>query len=63
MTPDERQYVINELQKVIDETHAMLGRFEASGMDEVMREDYDTLLTILDGAVKQQREHTKVMLR
>ena len=62
MTPDERQYVINELQKVIDETHIMLSRFEATGMDEVMREDYDKLLAILDDAVKQQHQHTKVLL-
>jgi len=55
MTPDERQQVINELQKVIDDT-------QATGMDDEMRKDYDKLLEILDDAVKQQREHTRVML-
>ena len=62
MTPDERQHVINELQEVIDDTQATLSRFEANSMEDEMREDYDTLLGILDDAVKQQREHTKVML-
>lgn len=45
-------YVINKLT---------LSRFEATGMDDEMREGYDTLLGILDDAVKQQREHTKAM--
>ncbi|MGS2744962.1 hypothetical protein ACU6TU_15420 [Halomonas sp. LS-001] len=62
MTDDERQHVINELQKVIDDTQATLSRFEATGMDHEMRKDYDKLLGILDDAVKQQREHTQVML-
>ncbi|XGA79746.1 hypothetical protein OR573_14900 [Halomonas sp. CH40] len=62
MTDDERQHVINELQKVIDDTQATLSRFEATSMEDEMREDYGTLLGILDDAVKQQREHTKVML-
>ena len=62
MSPEERQHVINELQKVIDDTQATLSRFEATGMEDEMHEDYDKLLGILDDAVKQQREHTKVML-
>lgn len=62
MTPDDHQRVINELQQVIDDTQATLTRFEATGMDEEMTEDYDKLLTILDEAIKQQREHTLAML-
>lgn len=62
MTDDERQHVISELQKIIDDTQATLSRFEATGMEDEMREDYDKLLKILGEAVKQQREHTKVML-
>jgi hypothetical protein len=31
-------------------------------MDKTMPADYEQLLTILDGAVKQQREHTLAML-
>jgi len=31
-------------------------------MDDEIREDYDTLLTILDEAIKQQREHTQALL-
>lgn len=41
---------------------AMLKRFEESGMDGDMPEDYEKLLASLDDAVNQQREHTRVML-
>tara|TARA_R100000988_G_C3933912_1_gene132816 strand:+ start:167 stop:358 length:192 start_codon:yes stop_codon:yes gene_type:complete len=62
MTDDDHQRVINELQQVIDDTQATLTRFEATGMDEEMPVDYDKLLTILDDAIKQQREHTQALL-
>ncbi|MYL23442.1 hypothetical protein GLV89_06525 [Halomonas alkaliantarctica] len=62
MTPDEHQHVIDELQAVIDETQQTIERFEHTGMDAEMPEDYEKLLAILDDAVKQQREHTQAML-
>ena len=62
MTNEEQQYVIDELQTVIADTQTTLLRFEDTGMDKEMPEDYEKLLDILDGAVKQQREHTQVML-
>jgi len=62
MTPDEHQQVIDELQGVIDDTRHTIDRFEATGMEEPMPEDYGKLLDILDDAVKQQCEHVMVML-
>lgn len=62
MAPDEHQQVIDELQGVIDDTQHTLDRFEATGMDKQMPEDYGALLAILDDAVKQQRAHTLAML-
>lgn len=62
MTSDDHQHVINELQKVIDDTQATLTRFEETGMDEERPADYDNLMTILDDAIKQQREHTQALL-
>ncbi|OJA05633.1 hypothetical protein [Halomonas sp. QHL1] len=62
MTPEEYEHVIDELQSVIDETHATLKRFENTGMNDELPKDYETLLAILDDAVKQQREHTQGML-
>ncbi|UXZ54265.1 hypothetical protein LOS15_15875 [Halomonas sp. 7T] len=62
MTPDDHQRVIDELQTLIEETQQTLTRFEATGMDEELAADYEKLLTILDNAIKQQREHTKALL-
>lgn len=62
MTADEYQRVIDELQILIDDTLQTLKRFEATGINEEMTEDYDKLLSILDDAVKQQREHTQRVL-
>lgn len=62
MNEADYQRVIDALQELIDETQSTLERFETSGMDEKMSEDYDRLLAILDDAVKQQRAHTLAML-
>lgn len=62
MTMDDHQRVIDELQAVIDDTQHTLERFEATGMEAEMPEDYDKLLAILDDAVTQQRAHTLAML-
>lgn len=62
MTVDDHQRVIDELQAVIDDTQHTLDRFEATGMETEMPEDYDKLLAILDDAVTQQRAHTLAML-
>jgi len=62
MNAADHQRVIDELQALIDDTQHTLDRFEATGMDKQMPEDYETLLAILNDAVKQQREHTLAML-
>ena len=62
MNAADHQRVIDELQTLIDDTQHTLDRFEATGMDKQMPEDYETLFTILNDAVKQQREHTQAML-
>ncbi|EWH02989.1 hypothetical protein [Halomonas sp. BC04] len=62
MNESDYQRVIDELQAVIEDTQRTIERFEATGMDEQMTEDYEKLLSILDDSVKQQREHTLAML-
>ncbi|RUR25699.1 hypothetical protein ELY33_17685 [Vreelandella andesensis] len=62
MTENEHQQVIEELQTLINDTQQTLTQFEEKGMDEEMPADYERLLGILDGAIKQQREHTLAML-
>lgn len=63
MNEAERLRVIDELQTLIDDTQYTLARFEATGMDEQMPGDFEKLLTVLDVAVKQQREHTTASCR
>lgn len=62
MNAHEHQKNIEELQALIDDTQATLTRFEETGMDGGMLEDYDKLLIILDEAIKQQRVHTRALL-
>ena len=62
MKQHDYQRVIDELQRVIEDTRQTIDRFEAAGMDERMPEDYRQLLEILDRAVKDQRAHTLAML-
>jgi len=62
MTPDDHQRVIDELQAVIEDTQRTIDRFDATGMQEEMADDYEKLLSIVDDAVTQQREHTWAML-
>jgi hypothetical protein len=62
MNETDNQRVINELQAVIDDTQKTIDRFEATGMDDQVPEDYEKLLEILDDAVTQQREQTMAML-
>jgi len=59
---DYFQRVINDPQTLIDDAQATLTRFEETGMDEEFPEDYDNLMTILDDAIEQQREHTQALL-
>lgn len=62
MTPSKHRQVTDELQRCIGDTQCTINRFEATGMEEKMPEDYETLLAILDDAVKQQQAHTLAML-
>lgn len=63
MSPDEHEHVAQELEALIRDTQETINRFDATGMDEKMPEDYDKLLAILDNAIKQQREQIRLMLK
>lgn len=62
MTVEEHRRVIDELQNVIDETRHTLERFEATGMDERLPEDFHRLHDIYSRAVNDQRAYTLQML-
>ncbi|BBI53441.1 hypothetical protein HORIV_58620 [Vreelandella olivaria] len=62
MQPDEHEHVIQELETLIRDTQTTIDRIETYGLNDTMPDDYQALLDILDTAIKQQREHTLVML-
>ncbi|WP_417422291.1 hypothetical protein [Halomonas sp.] len=63
MNIDEHERVTLELEKIIRDTQATIDQAEAHGLDKLMAKDYDQLQNILVKAIKQQREHTWLMLR
>ena len=54
MTNDERRQLIEEVESTIT-------RFDDTGMDDQMAEDYDQLLTMLREAISQRRQHAKLI--
>ncbi|WP_458524982.1 hypothetical protein [Onishia taeanensis] len=62
MPEDDYRRVIDKLEGVIQDTQQLIERFEATGMDEKMQEDYDRLLAIQDRAIKDQTFYTRAML-
>lgn len=62
MHPDEHEQVALELETLIRDTQAAIDRVETYELNNTMPEDYQALLDILDGAKKQQREHTQGLL-
>ena len=54
--------VIHELEGLIHDTRRLIERFDATGMDEKMQEDYDKLLALYDQAIKDQKFYTRAML-
>tara|TARA_B100000700_G_scaffold60311_1_gene65925 strand:+ start:457 stop:687 length:231 start_codon:yes stop_codon:yes gene_type:complete len=63
MQASDHQRVIDELEKLIHDTKQLIERFDSTGMDEEMQEDYDKLLTIYDQAIKDQAHYTQAMLK
>jgi hypothetical protein len=62
MQENDYQRVIHELEKLIQETKQLIERFDSTGMDEEMQEDYSKLLALYDQAIKDQVYYTRAML-
>jgi|GEM_PF-5981156 len=54
MSDSDYRYILNELESLLEETAETLARFHETGMDEILREDYQKLLEI---QAKALREH------
>lgn len=62
MTADDTQYILDELEKVIEETRSTMTRFEETSMDGRMPQDYAQLHEIYTQAVKDQWYYTEQLL-
>lgn len=60
LTHSEHQIVIDELQEVILKAINLINRFESTGMEEKMLDDYEKLQDILDEAIQKQRKHRRL---
>nr|WP_297461205.1 hypothetical protein [uncultured Halomonas sp.] len=58
----EYQRIIAELDAVIRDAKALMTRFEATGFDETMSDDYLALHALYTRAVSEQRHYTQTML-
>lgn len=63
MQASDYQRVIDELEKLVQDTKQLVERFDSTGMDEEMQEDYNKLLAIYDQAIKDQACYTRAMLK
>ncbi|NEX16620.1 MAG: hypothetical protein C1943_08330 [Halochromatium sp.] len=58
MSDSDYRYILNELESLLEETAETLERFHETGMDEILRDDYQKLLEI---QAKALREHERYL--
>lgn len=56
------QRIIDELETVISDTKTLMARFEATGFDETMSDDYLALHELYTRMIEEQRRYTQEML-
>ncbi len=61
MSDSDYRHLLNELESLLEDTAEMLQRFEDSGMDERMPEDYQTLLAIQAKALQEQQSYLQAL--
>lgn len=62
MTIEDYEFIIEELQKVIDDAKALVAKFEAENADESMPAEYHKVHALYQRAVKSQKAYTHAML-
>ena len=62
MNQTEYQRVIEDLDTLITDTRQLIARFEDTGMNDEMPDDYAKLEFTISEALKQQRHYTQEML-
>lgn len=62
MNHTEYQRVVEELNTLITDTQQLIARFEDTGMDNEMPDDYTRLELMVSEALKQQRHYMQKVL-
>ncbi|WP_040241372.1 hypothetical protein [Chromohalobacter japonicus] len=62
MNHTEYQRVVEELNTLITDTRQLIARFEDTGMDNEMPDDYTRLELMVSEALKQQRHYMQKVL-
>lgn len=62
MNQADYQRIIAELDEVINDTKKLMTRFEATGFDETMSDDYLVLHELYTRMVEEQRRYTREVL-
>lgn len=55
MSDNDYRQVLSELERLLQDTAETLQRFEETGMDQELAEDYETLLAIQAEALREQQ--------
>lgn len=61
MSDSDYRHLLNELESLLQDTAETLRRFEDTGMDERMPEDYQTLLAIQVEARREQQNYLRAL--
>ena len=58
MTVEDYEFVLAELQRLIDDAKALMAKFEATGSNRQLPGEYHTLHELYARAVKAQKRYT-----
>ena len=58
MTVEDYEFVLAELQRVVDDAKTLMAKFEAAKFDQQLSDEYHTLHELYARAVKAQRRYT-----
>ncbi|MCG7598636.1 hypothetical protein MHM84_02440 [Halomonas sp. McH1-25] len=59
---EDCRHILDELESVIADAKALMTRFEATGFDESLPDDYLALHELYTRSVKEQQHYTQIML-
>lgn len=61
MDAEQRRTVVAQLDAVLGEARQLLERFQASGLDATLEQDYQDLLQLLERAMAERHRHANAL--